>query len=234
MNMRNFIVSILSIFLLTGVSAQEADPKKEFLAPFSAIDVDAPIRLKLIKIKEHEAPYIVYDTKGVSISKFSFEVDDKNRLLKIRERHDPQRKTITEVEVYFINLTDISLSKADVTIEGTLTSQLLDIYIAHSAHLTAEVDVLDVMVYASGKSRIELKGNTHYHSADISTAHYNAQELHSISTVVESSHNAVARVNAEERLEMKTSTGGKIYYQSQPIILRSNITTFGGEIALSK
>lgn len=232
--MKNIIVTILSIFLLTSLSAQDTNAKKEFLAPFSAIDVDAPIRLKLVKINAHEAPYIIYDTKGVTVSKFSFEVNDKSRTLKISERHDPQRKTVTEVEVYFTNLTDISISKADVKVEGVLTSQLLDIYVSHSAHLSAEVDTLDIMVSATGKSRIELSGSTHYHTAEVSTAHYNAQELSSVSTIVDVAHNGVARVDAQERLEMKTSTGGKIYYRAQPVILRSKITTFGGEIAISK
>jgi hypothetical protein len=234
MNMKNLIIAILSLLLTSGLYAQESSPKKEYLAPFTAIDVDAHIKLRLIKIQEYEAPYIVYDTKGSTVSKFSFDVDDKNRTLKISERHDPQRKTITEVDVYFSHLTDLSISKADTKIEGVLTAQLLDIYVSHGAHLTAEVDTLDVMVYATGKSRIELSGDTRYHTAEISTAHYNAQDLSSVSTIVESSHNAVARVCADERLEMKTSTGGKIYYLSQPNILRTRVTTFGGEITISK
>lgn len=208
--------------------------KKELLAPFTTVEIDAPIRLKLIKIAENEIPYILYDTKGATLSRFSFEVNNKTRTLKITERYDPQRKTTTEVEVYFNTITDLSIARADVTIEGTLKSQLLDIYVSHSAHLVAEIDVLDVMVYASGKSRIELKGEAQYHTADISTALYDAHNLRATSTIVESSHNAVARVDAEDRLQMKTSTGGKIYYRSQPVILRSNITTFGGEITVSK
>lgn len=233
-NMKSVIVTILSIFLTFSVFAQESEMKKELLAPFTTVEIDAPIRLKLIKIAENEIPYILYDTKGATLSRFSFEVNNKTRVLKISERHDPQRKTTTEVEVYFNTITDISIARADTTIEGTLKSQLLDIYVSRGAQLTAEIDVLDVMVYASGKSRVELKGQTHYHTADVSTALYDADELYAVSTIVESSHNAVARVDAEERLQMTTSTGGKIYYRSQPVILRSRITTFGGEITVSK
>lgn len=232
--MKSIVVAILSIFLSFSAFAQESAMKKELLAPFTTVEIDAPIRLKLIKIAENEIPYILYDTKGATLSRFSFEVNNKTRTLKITERYDPQRKTTTEVEVYFNTITDLSIARADVTIEGTLKSQLLDIYVSHSAHLVAEIDVLDVMVYASGKSRIELKGEAHYHTADISTALYDAHNLRATSTIVESSHNAVARVDAEDRLQMKTSTGGKIYYRSQPVILRSNITTFGGEITVSK
>lgn len=232
--MKSIVVAILSIFLSFSAFAQESAMKKELLAPFTTVEIDAPIRLKLIKIAENEIPYILYDTKGATLSRFSFEVNNKTRTLKITERYDSQRKTTTEVEVYFNTITDLSIARADATIEGTLKSQLLDIYVSHSAHLVAEIDVLDVMVYASGKSRIELKGEALYHTADISTALYDAHNLRTISTIVESSHNAVARVDAEDRLQMKTSTGGKIYYRSQPVILRSNITTFGGEITVSK
>ena len=133
--MKKTALAILFLLLSSVIYAQSTAPQKEFLSQFSAIDVDAPIRLKLIKIAEHEAPYIVFDTKGATMSKFHFEVNDKTRTLKITERHDSQRKTITEVEVYFTKLTDISISKADTTIEGTLTSQLLDIYTLVNAHL---------------------------------------------------------------------------------------------------
>lgn len=226
--MKRFITILLSLFIITTLSAQE---RKE-LSSFTAIDVDAPIKLKLVKINESDTPYIIYDTKGAKNTRFSFEL--KSGTLKIRERYDPQRQSITEVTVGFNALTDITIDKADTKVEGVLTSRLLDIYISHNAHFIAEVDVLDIMVYASGKGSVEISGKTEYHTAEVSSAHYNAQNLQSISTIVESSHNAVARVCAEDRLEMQTSTGGKIYYHSQPVILRSRITTFGGEITIAK
>ena len=222
--MKRFIALIAALFTLTSLSAQE----KEFLAPFTALDVDAQIQLKLVKIKEHEAPYIIYDTKGAENTKFVFNI--KNKTLKVRERHDSKRQSTTEVTIGFTSLTDISISKADAKVDGILTSQLLDIYISNDANFTAEVDVLDIVAHVSGKSRVEVWGYTRYHTAEVSSAHYNAHELHSVSTIVESSHNAIARVDAEERLEVKTLTGGKAYYLSQPTLLRSRITAFGGEI----
>ena len=86
------------------------------------------------------------------------------------------------------------------------------------------------MVFASGKSRIKLSGTTHYQSAEISTAEYDASNLETIATRSEASHNAIVKVDAVERLEVKTATGGKIYYHTQPVILRSEVTLFGGEI----
>lgn len=226
--MKKFIAVILSLFTLSTLSAQE----KEYLAPFNILDVDAPVKLTLVKIMEYEAPYIIYDTKGAEDTKFSFEVKDKK--LKVRERKDSKRKTVTEVTIGFTTLTDISIAKADAAVKGVLRSQILDIYISKDANFAAEVDVLDIMVYASGKSRVEIKGQTLYHTADISSAHYNAHLMESVSSIVTSSRNGEVRVNAEERLELKTSTGGEIYYYSQPVILRSESSLLGGKIALVK
>lgn len=216
----------------TTPTTTESHPTKEFLSSFTAIDVDAPIRLTLTKIGDDEAPYIIFDTKGVYTSKFMADVDSKTSTLKISERHDPKRESVTEVQIFFNTLTDITISRADVKVEGTITSKILDLHISHDANFVADIDVLDIMVFASGKSYIKLSGATHYQTADISTAEYNAEMLHSIATIAQASHNAIVKVDATERLEAKTATGGKLYYYTQPVILRSEITLFGGEIAL--
>ena len=236
--MKRFIISIFAIFCITNISAQEttseqSGPVQMNLSSFTAIDVNAPIKLKLIKIDKSETPYIIYDTKGVYTSKFSVEVEKKrNGILKIEERSDPKRESTTEVSVYFNELTDISISKADVTIDGTLKSNLLDLYLSNGTHFTADIDALDTKVTASGKCCIVLTGHSRYQTVDISTAEYNAAKLETLSTVASSSHNAIVKINATERLEAKTSTGGKILYHIEPVILRTEITLFGGEIRL--
>ncbi len=236
--MKRFLLSIFAICCATNLMAQESTipnpgPIKENLSSFNSIDVNAPIKLTLIKIDKSEAPYIIYDTKGCYTSKFEFEVQKKgDGILKIDERSDSKRDSVTEVEVYFNELTDISISKADVTVIGTLDTQLIDLYISNDSHFVADVDTLDIKVYASGKCCIILTGKARYQTVDISTADYNAAKLNTVSTVASSSHNATVKVNALERLEAKSSTGGKILYCIEPIILRSEITLFGGEIKL--
>ena len=237
--MKRLLLSIFATICVFNLWAQESvvvaelGPIKEQLSSFDSIDVNAPIKLKLIKIDKSETPYIIYDTKGVYTSKFAFEVQKKdNGVLKIEERSDPKRESVTEVEVYFNELSDISISKADVTVEGTLSSRLIDLFIANESHFTAEVNTLDISVIASGKCCIVISGEARYQTVDISTAEYNAAKLTTVSTIATSTHNATIKVNATERLEAKTSTGGKILYTIDPVILRSAITLFGGEIRL--
>ena len=74
--MKRFLLTICALIAVVELSAQEptatpipeSRPVKEFLSSFTAIDVDAPIKLTLIKIGEDEAPYIISDTKGVYTS----------------------------------------------------------------------------------------------------------------------------------------------------------------------
>ena len=234
--MKRFLLSIIVTLSAFNLWAQEdiyanIGPITEQLSNFNSIEVNAPIKLKLTKVDKSTTPSITYDTKGFYTSKFTHEVSDKG-VLKIEERSDSKRESITEVEVLFNELSDISISKADVTVVGTLDSMLLDLYISNDSHFTAEVNTLDICVNASGKCCIILSGEARYQTVDISTAEYDAARLSTTATVATSSHNAIVRVNASERLEAKTSTGGKILYRTDPVILRSAITLFGGDIKL--
>ena len=107
---------------------------------------------------------------------------------------------------------------------------MIDVAISNGAQFTARVDVKDIKISISGDSRVEISGSTIYHDADVATAKYNAVDLESVSTVVHAEHNAEAKVNASERLEAKSSTGGKIFYRSQPELLRKEKSLFGVDV----
>ena len=237
--MRRILFILISMLCVVSLSAQQSvstatqgvsQPVKQWTSSFTAIDVDAPIKLTLIQIPMDQAPYIVYDTKGQEASKFSAEVE-KSRVLKIRERYDPKRVSITEVQVYFNTLTDITISRALTVIEGVISNTMLDIDISNDATLLATIDVKDLKVSISGNSCVELKGDALYQTADVATAQYNATGLATMSTIVQSHHNAEVRVDAWQRLEAKSTTGGKIFYKTTPELVRTEKTLFGVDIA---
>ena len=206
-----------------------SEPVKQWTSSFNALDVDASIKLTLTPVGEDEAPYIIYDTKGVESSKFTMEVD-RDGVLKIRERYDPKRVGVTEVKLYYNSLIDIRLSRADTHVDGVLTGKIMDIDVSNGAQLVAEVDTKDIKIRISGDSRVEISGSTLYHDADVATAKYNAVELESVSTIVRAEHNAEVKVDAIGRLEAKSSTGGKIFYKSEPELLRTEKSLFGVDV----
>ena len=206
-----------------------SEPVKQWTSSFNALDVDASIKLTLTPVGEDEAPYIIYDTKGVESSKFTVEVD-REGVLKIRERYDPKRVGVTEVKLYYNSLIDIRLSRADTHVDGVLAGKIMDIDVSNGAQLVAEVDTKDIKIRISGDSRVEISGSTLYHDADVATAKYNAVELESVSTIVRAEHNAEVKVDAIGRLEAKSSTGGKIFYKSEPELLRTEKSLFGVDV----
>jgi hypothetical protein len=165
----------------------------------------------------------------VVTSKFTVEVD-REGVLKIRERYDPKRVGATEVKLFYNTLDDIKLSRADAVFEGTLKTSIVDIVLSNGAQLIANIDVKDIKIRISGECRVELTGHTLYQDADVATAKYNAIGLESVSTIVRAEHNAEVKVDATERLEAKSTTGGKILYKSTPDILRTEKSLFGVDI----
>lgn len=232
--MKRYLFLAIALMCSCAAFAQEpvavnSEPVKQWTSSFNSLDVDAHIKLTLISVGDGQAPCIIYDTKGAEASKFTVEVD-RDGVLKIRERYDPKRIGITEVTLYYNSLSNITLSRADAYVEGVLMTKMIDISISNGAQFTANIDVKDLKIRISGDSRVELSGSTLYHDADVATAKYNAVELESKSTIVRAEHNADVRVNATERLEAKSSTGGKIFYKSQPELLRTEKSLFGGDI----
>lgn len=232
--MKRYLSLFVAVICSSLTYAQEpvathSEPVKQWTSSFNALDVDASIKLTLTPVGEDKAPYIIYDTKGVESSKFTMEVD-RDGVLKIRERYDPKRVGVTEVKLYYNSLIDIRLSRADTHVDGVLTGKIMDITVSNGAQLVAEVDTKDIKIRISGDSRVEISGSTLYHDADVATAKYNAVELESVSTIVRAEHNAEVKVDAIGRLEAKSSTGGKIFYKSEPELLRTEKSLFGVDV----
>ena len=137
---------------------------------------------------------------------------------------------MTEVKVFYNTLDYVKLSRADADFEGTLKASIIDVIVSYEAKLVADIDVQDIKIRISGDCRVELTGQTLYQDADVATAMYNAMGLESMSTIVRAEHNAEVRVDATQRLEAKSTTGGKIFYKSMPDILRSEKSLFGVDI----
>lgn len=225
--MKRLFILLIALLSIGAVSAQNTNsPVKQWTSSFMTLDVDAPIKLILTQIPSEQAPYIVYDTKGNETAKFTAEVD-KGQVLKIRERNDPKRTTVTEVHVYYNTLNVIRISRANTTVESMLDSKMIDVEISNGAKFVAELNVKDIVISVSGNSGVELSGEALYHCAEVTSAQYNAAGLKTMSTIIEAHHNSEARVYATQRLEAKSTTGGKIMYKSTPEILRAEKTLFG-------
>lgn len=221
---------MLLAFAWTASAQETTSPteRNEWLTEFSEINISGPFNITFEQVAETEAPRIVYDTKGAYTSKFRAEV--KNKVLTVSEKAEDRRTTITEVKLFCHALTKIRISGATATFQTPLTGTTLDVVIGGGAVVTAPIEVVDLMMDVSGKSRVILTGASRYFTLSVSTAKIDASQFKVMSLTVDASNKAEASFNVTERMEAKAATGGRISYTGTPIVMHSSVGFTGGEV----
>ncbi len=234
--MKKLISGLTAALLFAGTGwTQTAEPtpaKSEWLASFSSVQVNAPLDIVFIRIPAHEAPKIVYDTKGSYTSKFRFEV--KNRVLRISERDDERHPERTEVTVYYNTLESLSVTDATVRFLEPIAGDLFNLTIGTRASLTATFDVKDLKMEVSGRCSATLDGSARYLTLAAATGTVEALDLEVMSARVNVTTGGSLTLNVTERLEAITSTNGTVRYKTKPAILRTEIRLMGGTIDRAK
>ena len=204
-------------------------PKTDWLTPFNKVKVDAPLNVVFKKVETDEECRITYDTKGNITSKFKFEVDARGTLV-VSEKADPKRTTVTDVTIYYNSLREAKISHAKAEFENCIEGTMFDLGVSGGATVLLDVKTLDLAVECTGVSRLTLNGSTKYLTMRVSTAKVDCTTLSTVATIVEASHSSEVRVAVSERLEATTSTGAKLFYRGNPVILRDHAVAFGGDI----
>lgn len=238
--MKHTILSAMALLLVCSVRAQadfeahasvsrasdfviSPTERSEWLAPFSAVEIDAAVDILFVRVPDTQAPRIVYDTKGDSTTRFR--ADMRGETLRIRERSDLHRRDRTLVTVFYNNLQALRMTDATARFEGVLTAKLFDLTVGARSSVEAEIDVQDLMMELSGESRAVLRGKARYLTLYASTGEVDAAGLSSVAARVTAKTKARVRVDASERLEARATSGASISYKSAPALLRFSQST---------
>ena len=160
---------------------------------------------------------------------FKFEVD-KNGVLVVSEKSDPKRTSVTDITIYYHSLREVKIAHAKAEFEQSIEGTIFDLTVSGGAMVVLDVKTLDIAVECTGVSRLTLSGDTKYLTMRVSTAKVDCSKLAVMSATIECSHSSEVRVKVSERLEATTSTGAKLLYKGNPIILRDHTAIFGGDI----
>lgn len=212
-----------------AAAAEVSTLRSEWLPEFTEVKVAARIGIRFVRVSEAEAPRIVYDTKGVTDSRFRAGVDKKG-VLAIAEKVSLDKRSATEATVYFHTLSKITVADADATFAEPLTEQLSCMQVSDGATVTAELATADFEAVVTGKSRLNLSGTTRYLDLNVSTGLVIADSLTVMSADVTASHGADVTLTVTDRLKAETSTGGKIEYGGGPAIVKGRSGILGGNI----
>ncbi len=199
------------------------------LMPFTEIDINAPMLIRLERVSSEEECRIKYDLKGTVDSKFEFDVVDG--VLKIRERSSSKRITISEAVIYYSQLDKISVSRAKVTFEQPVECLMFDIALSSEGVFVGDVESQDLKLTVSGRSRASITGESKYLSVTASSGSIvDLTQVSCIAAWVEASHSATVELCVDERLEVKSVMGAVVRYVGDPVIVRSERSLIGGEI----
>lgn len=224
------ITSALSVCAQAqSVGTEDKSGERIWTSEFKSVDINAPVKVIFKRINDNDAPYATYDAHGRESSAFTAEVD-KHGVLKIREKSDGKRTSITEVEVGYHDLEDIRIARADVLFRDTLDRATADIAVSDGAHIRAAVDMADLKICIANKCIVELSGDVRYLTADVSSSTLDASALRCMSCRIAASHKAEVDIDVDERVEAEVSYGAKIRYSGSPSIVRTNSSVFGGKI----
>lgn len=231
---KTILTALMLAFAACGfaqTAVEQAAPggeRTEWLPSLTAVAVNAPLDIRFVKVPTTQAPRITYDTKGSYTTKFKAEVKDK--VLVITERADSRRPERTTVVVEYNDLESIKLENCVATFDSPLTGVMLDLTVGGVAVVTAVLDVQDVQMEATGKSSVSLSGTARYLSLYASTGKVNALELEVMAAQVNVTSSSSVSLWVTDRLDVKTSTGGKLTYKGAPGIVRGGSKFMGGEI----
>lgn len=229
--MKNLILSLLSLIFAASVSAQApagATETSQWLTEFTEITLNGPFHIVIEMVPDTEAPCIVYDTKGSYTSKFRAEV--KNGVLQISERAEARRETVTNVTVRCHRLDKIRITGATASFAQPVDARMMDIVVSGGGVLTAALEMTDLQLEATGKSRVILTGNLRYLSLTAASSKVDASQLKVMSAEVEASNGSEVTLDVTDRLRARTSTDARITYVGFPTVVRSGKSFTGGDI----
>ena len=204
-------------------------PKTDKLKNFHGVKIDGPMNVTFVRVESWNDARITYDTKGCETSKFKYNID-RSGVLAVSEKSDSKRTSVTDVTIYYRTLDDVKVAHAKVEFKECVMCDMFDISLSGGAIVSLSIDALDVAVECTGRSNLTLSGDSKYLTMRASAAKVDCGMLSTVATTVDTSNSAEVRVWVSERLEVTTSTGGKLLYRGTPTILRHHKVLFGGDI----
>ncbi len=199
------------------------------LSSFSAISVGEAINVEITPGDTEEA---VVEVDGTRLENVLTEVFGGR--LKIRMARGNWRHVEVNVYVTYKQLEEIDVSSAaDLTTNGTLVSDELEVEVSSAGDAELEIDVqeLDVRVSSAGDLSIRGKAKEQYVRVS-SSGDYDAYDLESEYAEVDTSSSGDARVNVSDKLEAEASSGGSVYYRGNPTKVYADSSS-GGRVRKS-
>lgn len=223
------VISYSFCFLLSLALVSAQDKETRDLRSFSSISVGEAINVEVTAGSEEKA---VVEVDGTSVDNVMTEVFGDR--LKIRMRQGNWRNISVNVYVTYKTLEEIDVSSAaDLTSNGPIKGDNLDIEVSSAGDVDVEVDVdeLEVRVSSAGDLTVEGRAREQYVKVS-SSGDYDGYDLETEVAEVDASSSGDARVFVTKELEADASSSGSVYYKGNPTKVYADSSS-GGRVRKS-
>lgn len=219
--MKKIFLALVLFGTLTAAIAQDKKSEQRSIGTFNELDADKGINVTLI---EGDREKLTVEIVNADLSDVITEL--KGRTLEIKLKTKIYKDVAVQVYVTYKSLKSIKTGTgAFVDAEGVLHAENLDLKAGSGSTIILDIDTKSVSSHLSS-SKIELVGTTEFQDVTTNTgSKYIANNLTSKETFVKASTGGTAWVSATDKLEAKTSTGGRVTYKGEPekLILDGNV-----------
>ena len=219
--MKKFTLLIIALACIMNLGAQERKTQNRNVGSFNEIYAGKGINVTLI---EGDKEKIRIEIENADVTDVITNI--KGRRLDIKMKTKIYKDMSVMVYVTYRSLKAISTGTgAFITSDNTIYAENLDLKSGTGSNIVLDVDVKNLASSLSS-SKIELVGKADFQ--DVSSyagGRYIADQLMSKEALVRTYTGGVAWVNATDKLDAKTNTGGKINYKGNPkqLISKGNI-----------
>ncbi len=210
--MKKVFLALVLFGTLNAAIAQDKKSEQRSIGTFNELDADKGINVTLI---EGDREKLTVEIVNADLSDVITEL--KGRTLQIKLKTKIYKDVAVQVYVTYKSIKSIKTGTgAFVDAEGVLHAENLDLKAGTGSTIILEIDTKSVSSHLSS-SKIELVGKTEFQDVTTNTGgKYIANKLTSKETFVKASTGGSAWVNATDKLEAKTSTGGRVTYNGDP------------------
>ncbi|MGQ1786712.1 MULTISPECIES: head GIN domain-containing protein [unclassified Saccharicrinis] len=219
--MKKLFLALVLFGTITAAFAQDRKSQQRNIGTFNEIYAGKGINVTLIE----------GDKESLKVEIENGELTDvitnlKGRKLEIKLKTKIYKNVGVQVYVTYKTIKAIHTGTGSfVDANNTIYAENLDLKAGTGSTIILDIDTKTVSSNLSS-SKIELVGKTGYQDVTTNTGgKYIADKLESKETFVKASTGGTAWVTATDKLEAKTSTGGKVTYSGEPekLIIKGNV-----------
>ncbi len=221
MIMKKLIGAIVFIAFFTNLAAQDTKTQNRNIGTFNEIYAGKGVNVTLI---EGDKEKVRIEIENADVTDVITNI--KGRKLEIKLKTKIYKDMSVMVYVTYKSLLSISTGTgAFIESNNTIYAENLELKAGTGSTIILDVDTKNIQTSLSS-SKVELVGKTEFQSVSCSTGgKYIADQLSSNEAYVKVSTGGTAWVQATDKLDAQTSTGGKISYIGNPkeLITKGNV-----------